>query len=164
MRLGELPPVDQEPRVLLRERALARDLDEAAYGRGEYEPVWSLPPDLTSRVESTSAGIAVTFRSESGSAPRFEKRYLFQPGGTLVVEYRWDPGALGGDTVFAPELSYNGPLELECEPATTRWSYDIVTVAKSEKALEQTVQGHSVTPRWPATAREARLILQTRPR
>ncbi|MGH7702665.1 MAG: alpha-amylase/4-alpha-glucanotransferase domain-containing protein, partial [Gemmatimonadales bacterium] len=37
-----------------------------------------------------------------------------------------------------------------CTPTAEVWSYDITTVAKSERGLEETLQGRSFTPRWPA--------------
>jgi hypothetical protein len=30
------------------------------------------------------------------------------------------------------------------------WRYKITTVARSERGFEETVQGVSITPRWPA--------------
>jgi hypothetical protein len=38
---------------------------------------------------------------------------------------------------------------LACTPSTTVWQYPISTVAKSERGLEETVQGLSFTPLWP---------------
>ena len=66
-----------------------------------------------------------------------------------------------GGTTFAPEVSFAGPMEITVTPSAPVWDYDIVTVAKSEKALEQTVQGRSVTPRWPITTEQARLEIRT---
>ncbi|MBK8004613.1 MAG: DUF1926 domain-containing protein [Gemmatimonadetes bacterium] len=80
-----------------------------------------------------------------------------------MAEYRWDP-AWAGDGVMAVEASYAGPLELTCEPVASVWSHDIVTVAKSERELEQTVQGRSVTLRWHASAGAARVEMVTAPR
>jgi len=61
--------------------------------------------------------------------------------------------------VFAVEVSYRGPLEITASPAAETWSYDITTVAKSEKGLEETVQGRSVTFRWAGAAGSAMLEL-----
>ncbi len=159
MRLNELPPLDAEPRALLRERALPQDLEEPMYARGDYDPSWSVADaDFTWTIESAPDRLTVTFTATEGGIPTFTKRYHFHPGGRLVAEYRWRPAAFPG-AVFAPELSYAGPLEISCEPAVPVWSHDIVTVAKSEKDLERTVQGRSVTPRWPASAGEARVEL-----
>jgi alpha-amylase len=162
MRLNELPPLDLEPRALIRERTLDPEMDEAMYVRGDYDPVWSvMHARLVMSVERTDRGVQVSFRSTEAGVPVFEKRYHFLTGGMLDVEYRWNAAALGGDSIFAPEVSYAGPMEITASPGVPIWSYDIVTVAKSEKALEQTVQGRAVTPRWPATAGQARISIRT---
>ncbi len=159
MRLNELPPLDAEPRALLRERALPQDLEEPMYGRGDYDPTWSVSTaELAWTIDSAPDHLTVTFIATESGIATFSKRYHFHTGGRLVAEYRWLPAAFPG-AVFAPELSYAGPLEISCEPAAPVWSYDIVTVAKSEKDLERTIQGRSVTPRWPASAGEARVEL-----
>jgi len=159
MRLNELPPIDPEARALIRERALPQDLDEAMYARGDYDPAWSVATaNLTWEVETGADHLTVCFTASEAGVATFEKRYHFHPGGRLVAEYRWNPAAFP-DAVFTAELSYAGPLEITCHPATTIWSHDIVTVAKSEKDLERTVQGRSVTPRWPAALGQAAVDL-----
>jgi hypothetical protein len=162
MRLNELPPLDLEPRALIRERALAPEIGEAMYTRGDYDPAWSVPAGrLTLGVEATEGGVLVSFRSSDAGVPVFEKRYHFLTGGGLDVDYRWNAAAIGDGTTFAPEVSYSGPMEITVTPSAPVWDYDIVTVAKSEKELEQTVQGRSVTPRWPIKTEQARLTIRT---
>jgi hypothetical protein len=39
------------------------------------------------------------------------------------------------------------------------WSFAIATVSKSERGLDETVQGQSVTPRWPVATGEARILI-----
>jgi hypothetical protein len=165
MRLNELPPLDPEPRALIRERALGPDVDEPTYARGDYDPIWTISgKPLTVDVKEMEAGVAVTFVAQQDGAPVFEKCYTFMPGGGLTAEYRWVPVALGVGAVFAPEVSHAGPIEISCSPAAAIWRYDIVTVAKSEKALERTVQGLSVTPLWASAIAEARLDCLPAPR
>jgi alpha-amylase len=162
MRITELPPLDPEPRVLIRERFLDPEVDEAMYVRGDYDAAWSVSAArLTMSVEPVAGGVEVSFRCTEAGVPVFEKRYRFRTGGGLVADYRWHAPARRPGTVFAPEVSHAGPLEITASPSAPIWSYDIVTVAKSEKALEQTVQGRAVTPRWPITANEARLEIVT---
>jgi hypothetical protein len=157
-----LPPLDLEPRVLIRERALAPDTDEAGYARGEYDPVWSVADSrLKLTVEGTERGVRAIFRASAAGVPMFEKQYHFVTGGVLIAEYRWNAAAFGDGGLFAPEVSYAGPMEITASPGAPVWSHDIVTVAKSEKTLEQTVQGRSVTPRWPARSESARLEIRT---
>ena len=165
MRENELPPLDAKDRVLIRERGLDSDLTESRYRRGDYEPAWD-PADRPLRMEvyRGEEEVSVLFRQEEGGVPTFEKRYRFSRGGKLVVEYRWNAAALPAGGFFAPEISYAGPLELTAEPSAEVWAYDIATVAKSEKGLEQTVQGRSVTFRWPAALSAARIEVVARGR
>jgi len=37
------------------------------------------------------------------------------------------------------------------------WTYGITTVAKSERGLEETLQGRSLTPLWPIEVASARI-------
>jgi hypothetical protein len=55
-------------------------------------------------------------------------------------------------------------MEITCSPSTPVWSHDIVTVAKSEKEMETTVQGRSATPRWPVQLGGARVEIDARGR
>lgn len=165
MRLNDLPPVDLDVRSLIHERVLPADVDEARYTRGDYHPTWNVAwSRLTSAVERTTRGIAVVFRTAEAGVPVFEKRYHFLSGGGLDVDYRWNAAAFTGGAIFAPEISYAGPMELTASPAAALWSYDIVTVAKSEKALEQTTQGRAVTARWPLALEQARVEIRVAPR
>jgi hypothetical protein len=162
---GELPPIDPEPRALIRERGLTSDVGEAMYIRGDFDPEWSLAGvPLAMEIGATDQGVEVTFRATSAGVPVFEKRYHFLAGGRLEATYHWNPRALGGSTTLAVEVSYAGPMEITATPAAPVWDYEIVTVAKSEKDLEQTIQGRSVTARWPVAAAEARLVIHTAPR
>jgi alpha-amylase/4-alpha-glucanotransferase-like protein len=65
------------------------------------------------------------------------------------VGYRWDPSAGQPDDLFATELSLFAPLDLRPAPAADVWTFPIETVAKSERGLDRTRQGDSVTLRWP---------------
>lgn len=168
MRLNELPPIDPEPRNLIRERALAPEVDEAMYLRGDYDPAWTVANANLECVAEAGAGdgpgVTVTCRATEGGIVMFEKRYRFHAAGRLVAEYRWRPAALGAESVFAPEVSYAGPAELTCSPAAPIWRYPIETVSKSEKEIERTVQGTAVTPRWPVAVGEARIEFVARGR
>ena len=165
MRLNELPPLDPEPRALIRERALGPEVDEAKYARGDYDPLWTvLGQPLSLEVRETESGVAASFTASRDGMPVFQKTYLFRPGGGLTAEYRWVPEALGEGAVFAPEVSHAGPFDIVCTPAAAVWQYDIVTVAKSERELERTVQGRAVTPLWASRIGEARLDCLPEPR
>jgi hypothetical protein len=73
------------------------------------------------------------------------------------VTYRWDPAAFPAGALFAPELSLARLPNIEYVPAADVWSFPITTVSKSERGLDETVQGQSVTPRWSAALGEARI-------
>ncbi len=151
--LDRLPPVDRDARALFVDRVLPGDLTLDAYARGEYEPLSSW---AGARVEAGARAVGnaveVICRSD-----HLEKRLRFDVRGGLTVSYRWNPGAFPGEALFAPELSLAHPVELTCTPPAEVWSYPIVTIAKSERGLDETVQGGSLTPRWPVGTGEARV-------
>jgi hypothetical protein len=76
------------------------------------------------------------------------------------VSYRWDPSPLQPDDLFATELSLFAPLDLRTQAPADIWSFSIETVAKSERGLDHTRQGDSVTLRWPARLGEAVIDLE----
>jgi hypothetical protein len=78
------------------------------------------------------------------------------------VDYQWNPAAFPAEAWFAPELSLASALEITCTPSAEVWSYEIATVAKSERGLEETRQGMSLTPRWPVALGAASLELGSR--
>ena len=145
-RLTELPPVDAEPRAILVERLLGDDVSPAGYAAAKYTPVrsWATVP--------MSAGVsvdadAVTIVLQGGD---LEKRLKFDAAGCLEVAYSWNASAAPANTLFAPELSLTREVPLRLQPDTAVWRSPITTVARSERGFEETVQGVSLTPRWPA--------------
>lgn len=155
------PATDRDNRALFVDRVLAGDLSFDAYLRGEYHPVRSWARVRFPAEASVSPGaIEITLHPRSGGgAGLTEKRITFDERGALAVHYRWDPSAFPPESVFAPEVSVGYELELSCTPAAELWSFPITTTAKSERGLDEIVQGLSLTPRWPiaAGAGEARL-------
>jgi hypothetical protein len=65
------------------------------------------------------------------------------------VSYAWDTVVAHADDIFATELSLAGPLDVRCTPGGEEWRFDIETLAKSERGLDRTRQGESLTLRWP---------------
>src|SRR5207248_9877298 len=145
MRLGLLGPVESDAPALFVDRVLPDDLTLDVYASGEYEPVvsWASEP-VTADVRTTGEAVELTCRARG-----LEKRRRFAAGGGLTVTYRWDAAGLPAAAWFAPEISLAHPLELTCTPETDVWSFPIATVSKSERGLDETVQGRSLTPRWP---------------
>jgi alpha-amylase/alpha-mannosidase (GH57 family) len=152
-RLERLPPVDRDARALFVDRVLPGDLTLEAYASGAYEPLssWAgVPAEVDVRVQGGTAELVCRLGG-------LEKRLVFDARGPLTVRYRWTGRDFPRDGLFAPELSLARPVELRCTPAAPVWSFPIATVAKSERGFDETVQGHSLTPRFPVAQGEARI-------
>jgi alpha-amylase/4-alpha-glucanotransferase-like protein len=145
IRLNQRPPLDAEDRAILVDRVLPSGLEEQQYSSGDYWPVRSWAGSACGfRIDRSADAIEIVC---SGDA--LEKRLRFESDGVLSVSYRWDQSIGQPDDLFAPELSLFAPLELRTEPAAEIWTFPIETVAKSERGLDRTRQGDSVTLRWP---------------
>jgi len=77
----------------------------------------------------------------------------------VTVRYAWDPGASAPEDLFSTEISLAGTLEPDTTPAAEAWRFAIETVAKSERGLDRTRQGESLTLRWPVRLGEAAVVL-----
>jgi len=157
VRLEQLPPVDADDRAMFVDRVLAGSLPADAYVRSEYRALasWAGSP-FVADVRRDGDAVEIVCRPADGL---IEKRIRFTPSGNLAVSYRWDPAAFPAGALFAPEISLAQPLGLRCAPVTEVWSFPITTVSKSERGLDETLQGESLTPRWPVALGEARVEL-----
>jgi len=99
-------------------------------------------------VSATPQTVELVLRSGS-----LEKRMSFAPHGELTVSYRWDAAAFPPDAFFSTEISVSRKLELDVTPVA------FSTMSRSERGFEETVQGYSYMPRWPARSGEARVTL-----
>jgi hypothetical protein len=147
-----LPPVDRETRALFLERVLPGSITQQAYASGDYAPLQSWARTEFEANASAETSLVVECRAAS---PRLDKRYEFGPGGELVVALSWEPGAFPPDAVFTTELSLAQKRETACQPAAEIWTFPITTTAKSERGLEETVQGHAILLRWPVSSGRA---------
>ncbi len=156
LHLAEAPPVDRHDRALFRERLLDGGTSADAYARAAYTPdrTWEAAP-LDVESVGTESGVSVTLAAPDGS---LRKSLRFTVAGAVTVDYEWQVPA-GGAQVFAVELSLFRPLDIEASPAAEQWRYPVETVSKSERGLDRTVQGESVTLRWPASLGRAKLRL-----
>ena len=149
VRLDEKPPLDSEDRALVLERVLPRGVQAGDYARGAYWPVFSW---ARRRCECTVAnrtgGLEIECVAEGGREG-LSKRIRFEPDGRITLSYAWDTSIADSEDLFAPEFSIAGDLELQYAPPADEWRYAIETVAKSERGLDRTRQGESVTLRWP---------------
>jgi alpha-amylase/alpha-mannosidase (GH57 family) len=151
IRLEQRPPLDADDRALFVDRVLPAGMDLEQYASGDYWPVHSwAQTECSFRIERSADAIEIICQSETLS-----KRLNFSCDGGLAVSYRWEPSVGQPDDLFAPELSLFAPLEIRPQPTADRWSFPIETVAKSERGLDRTRQGDSVTLRWPVHLREA---------
>ncbi len=156
LRLTALPPVDAESRAILVDRLLDEHTSAADYASGKYQPVrsWAaVPMSASVAVEGASVTIVLL-------GPDLEKRLRFDATGRLDVAYTWSTTAAHPTALFAPELSLAREVPLRLQPDTEVWRSPITTVARSERGFEETVQGFSLTPRWPAHLGACSLILR----
>jgi hypothetical protein len=153
-KLKELPPVDIEPRAILVERMIPSDLAPASYARAQYTPIrsWAGVP---MRATVTHNGDLTVLLQGDG----LEKKIEFDAAGAVQVSYTWDPGGMEANAMFAPELSVARSIPVHVHPDAEIWRSEVTTVARSERGFEETVQGFSITPRWPAHLGSARLEL-----
>ncbi len=165
VRLQRLPPIDGANRALFVDRVLASDVTLEGYVGGAFASIacWSCSV-FDATVEQSSQAVEVVLRPVSGaSAGLVEKRIRLDPTGELSARYRWDPTAFPPDAFFCPEVSLSREVELDVTPKTEVWKFPVATVSRSERGFEETVQGYSYTPRWPARAGEAGLTVRVRP-
>jgi len=145
-RLKALPPVDAEPRAILVERLLGADVSAADYANARYTAIqsWAAAP-MRARVSLDDGSLTVVLQGND-----LEKRLRFAVTGCLDVAYAWNAAGAPANAVFAPELSLAREVPLRVQPDAEIWRSTITTVARSERGFEETVQGLSITPRWPA--------------
>ncbi len=149
-------PFDAVDRALFVDRVLSGHVALDDYKSGEFATVacWAGERFDASIAESQRV-VELVLRAGS-----LEKRVRFGPSGELTVSYHWDPAAFPPDAFFCPEISVSADLVLDLAPMAEVWSFPFATVSRSERGLEETVQGHSYTPRWPARSGEARVTLR----
>jgi alpha-amylase len=145
IRLDQRPPLDADDRALFVDRVLPAGLDLDQYASGDYWAVRSwATTHYTGRVEPSAEAIEVV--CDSGP---LGKRFRFSADGGITVSYVWDTSVGEAGDLFAVELSLSAPLEIRTDPTADIWTFPIETVAKSERGLDRTKQGDSVTIRWP---------------
>ncbi|HEX4627455.1 MAG TPA: alpha-amylase/4-alpha-glucanotransferase domain-containing protein [Gemmatimonadales bacterium] len=151
-RLDKLPPIDPADRALFVDRVLPGNETLERYSSGVFQPVasWAATP-LDVSVDHSAHTVEVVLRPLEGVGPAglLEKRIRFEEAGGVSVSYRWDPARFPPDAYFSPEISASRALDLELTPPADLWSFPVSTVSRSESGFEETVQGHSHTPRWP---------------
>jgi len=153
-RLTALPPVDAEPRAILVERLLGPEITAADYAAAKYKAIrsWGAVP-MAAKVSLAANTITVDL-----TGYELEKQLTFDTAGRLDVAYTWNVAGQP-NAFFAPELSVAKEIALRVKPDAEIWKSPITTVARSERGFEETAQGISLTPRWPARLGSATLEL-----
>jgi alpha-amylase len=160
LRLEERPPLDADDRAIGVDRVLAPDLAADAYARGGYAVVrsWARTP-AHFQISQSHGIVEIRLRLHGADGSPLLKAIRIAGDGKIELVYQWTPEPDQGDALFAPELSLFRPLTLGYAPDPDVWTFPIETVAKSERGLDRTRQGESVTPRWAFHLGAARLEL-----
>jgi alpha-amylase/alpha-mannosidase (GH57 family) len=146
MTLVERPAIDLDDRAFFVDRILGSDVTSDQHARADYTPLKSW---ARSRFEFDVIGQGAAVEIVC-TGDGVEKRVRFSESGEISVSWTWDPSAFKADAQFASEISLFRPLEIVGTPDATRWTSPVETVSKSEKGLDRTVQGESVTLLWSA--------------
>jgi alpha-amylase len=162
IRLTQLPPRDHDTRALFLDRVLGADVSQTFFALGNYLALstWVNDP-FNWEIVREPGGISITLRPFSGHGLQ-RKTYRFAPDGPVTVEYSWAPEAFPRDAWFTTELSLAGDVPIAGDFDANRWTYPITTTAKSERGLEETVQGTAVLLRWPVRAGGGTVTLESR--
>ena len=159
-RLSERPPVDADDRAMLQERVLPSTLSIETYTAGGYPAVFSWSRiGFGFQVVQEAGAVELHFRSADDSLRTLRKTLHFESDGTITVRYEWDTAAGAPGDFFAAELSLFRPLTVTATPEAVRWTHAVETVAKSERGLDRTRQGESLTLLWPVDAGAASLVI-----
>jgi alpha-amylase len=148
-------PLDRVDRALFQERVLPGSLNLEAYQEGAYDPVhsWATAELRILAVEEGPASVSAPGWIEVslgiGDPSTFEKNIRFAEDGTVEVLFHWDPSDFPANSFFTTELSLGGKAKIQTVPEAPPWRFPISTYSKSERGFDETVQGESVTIRWP---------------
>jgi alpha-amylase len=160
IRLDARPPLDHDDRALFVDRILPRGVSLEDYVRGDFWAILSWARErCTFSVERRKGGVEITCTVPEGRS-RLEKRIWCDAEGHVAVTWRWEPSAAEPGDLFATELSVAGAVSVSPTPSADEWRFEIETVAKSERGLDRTRQGESITLRWPVELGEASVELR----
>ena len=150
MRLAEQPPVDADDRALFVDRVLPGDLSLDAYARGAYAPLrsWARSAGAFSDRRCRGRHRGAAQLSHGGrSAPEDRARGRRRP--TRPSTTSGPPPRTRSTRSSRSSSRSSGRSPSPASPEPDRWTFPVETVAKSERGLDRTCQGESVTLRWP---------------
>ena len=155
--LTELPPVDQDARALFVDRFVdaAVTVDDFVVGTIPVLRSWSRERALAEHRMSDDT-VVIDMRT-----PGMMKRVSVHADGSLRCDWTWDAPANGtpAGAWFITELSVASWVEVEA-PGASAWTYDIETVAKSEKGFDRMRQGTALVYLWPISAGSATVTVR----
>ena len=149
------PPVDLDDRAIGVARLIPADVSAPEFSAAAYTPLqsWARARCTTSH-EARDDGMHV-WCVQGG----YGVEWVLRENGSIGAHYWWDSSRAPDGARFTVELSLAVPLRLEAPDALAVWRCDIETVGKSERGLERTRQGESVTPVFGAAGGDARFEL-----
>ena len=156
MTLVERPAIDLDDRAFFVDRVLGAEVTPDQHARANYKPLesWARSRFNFNVIEDQGA-VEIACNGNG-----VEKRIRFSERGEIDVSWKWDPSAFKADAKFTSEISLFRPLNIVASPTASTWSAPVETVSKSEKGLDRTVQGESVTLLWSAALGAASLRVQ----
>jgi hypothetical protein len=153
--LTELPPIDIDDRGLFVDRIISGGTTREAFVDAAYVPErsWARAP-MSFAIERGTDSVTVVLHDAGRS---LEKRLTFSADGAMEVEWKWEPDIGAIDAWFTTEISASRPLDIEVGETAQQWSYEIETVAMSERGLDRTRQGTAEVRAWPVRSGKAQL-------
>ncbi len=157
-RLAQLPPADNEIRSLLQSSIVDGSITEEAWQDASYLPIESFASEqLEGTIASHSPGeVTVAMLSRN-----YKCTTTVQANGDLEFDISWSKTGFPIDAQFAVELSLAPRVNFRssCDCGRLRWEMPIITFARSERGLEQTVQGQAVLFLIPIAKERVRITL-----
>jgi len=159
---SELPPEDGDERAIFVDRILPEDATVEGFREGSFKALYSWagaafemigaevgqPAGTEASEKDTPSWIEVSLGDTGGMG--LKKRYRFEADGTVEAYFEWNAEAFSAEARFSTEISLGGDAEVLAVPDAEIWRFPISTYSKSERGLDETVQGESVTVLWPA--------------
>jgi alpha-amylase len=150
VRLAELPPADLDDRAIFIERVVGADVTLEAFVACRYTPLASFAPSsMSAEVTVDAEGAAIVLATTD---QRLRKRLRVFPDGRVHASFEWDRGLGPAGSWFTTELSLDRARAVTASAGAEVWTYDVETVAMSERGLDRTKQGVAWVVRFPIAA------------
>lgn len=149
--INVLPPVDLDTRAMGICRIIPRATTPDAYAAADYTPLASWAGARCAvAIREGDDGLTVAC-----TAGGFGAEWRFTPAGLAQATFRWTPPADADSAWFAVEISLHAPLAMDAPDAELVLRAPITTVTRSEREVEEIVQGESVTMLFDAGSGQA---------